>query len=76
MVINEALKKQLVRYQRNEISEYHIYHRLAVRLKGSANARDLSFKMRFLEMTGLSFGVAGISFLVGLALRTFMGVEA
>jgi VIT1/CCC1 family predicted Fe2+/Mn2+ transporter len=41
-----------------------------------AVARDLSFKMRFLEMTGLSFGVAGISFLVGLALRFFLGVDA
>jgi VIT1/CCC1 family predicted Fe2+/Mn2+ transporter len=41
-----------------------------------AVAQDLSFKMRFLEMTGLSFGVAGISFLVGLALRSFIGVDA
>jgi VIT1/CCC1 family predicted Fe2+/Mn2+ transporter len=38
-------------------------------------ARDLSFKVRFLEMTGLSFGVAGISFLIGLAVRSFLGVD-
>lgn len=41
MVINEALKKQLVQYQRNEITEYHIYHKLAARLKGSENSKVL-----------------------------------
>jgi vacuolar iron transporter family protein len=38
-------------------------------------AKDLPFRRRFAEMAGLSLGVAGLSFLVGLALRLFMGVE-
>ena len=38
-------------------------------------AKDMPFKSRFLEMTGLSLGVALVSFLIGLALRTFLGVE-
>lgn len=38
-------------------------------------AKSVPFKRRFLEMTGLSLGVAGISFLIGLALRVIIGVE-
>jgi VIT1/CCC1 family predicted Fe2+/Mn2+ transporter len=38
-------------------------------------AKDLAFGKRFMEMAGLSLGVAGVSFLVGLALRAFLGVE-
>lgn len=38
-------------------------------------AKDLPFKRRFVEMTGLSLGVAGLSFLIGLGLRHFLGVE-
>jgi VIT1/CCC1 family predicted Fe2+/Mn2+ transporter len=38
-------------------------------------AKDLPFKRRFAEMAGLSLGVAGLSFMVGLALRFFLGVE-
>jgi VIT1/CCC1 family predicted Fe2+/Mn2+ transporter len=38
-------------------------------------AKDLSFKRRFLEMIMLSFGVAGFSFFMGYAIRTFLGVE-
>ncbi len=38
-------------------------------------ARDLSFGSRFLEMVGLSFTVAALSFLAGYALR-FVGVAA
>lgn len=30
---------------------------------------------RFVEMAGLSLGVAGLSFLIGLGLRHFLGVE-
>ena len=37
--------------------------------------REVSFKKRFLEMAGLSLSVAGISFLIGMALRKFMGIE-
>jgi VIT1/CCC1 family predicted Fe2+/Mn2+ transporter len=38
-------------------------------------ARDLSFRHRFLEMTTLSFGVAGFSFLLGFLMRKLLGVE-
>ncbi|HNU72896.1 MAG TPA: VIT1/CCC1 transporter family protein [Thermodesulfobacteriota bacterium] len=38
-------------------------------------AKDEQFRKRFLEMAGLSLGVAGISFLVGLLMRTFLGVD-
>jgi VIT1/CCC1 family predicted Fe2+/Mn2+ transporter len=38
-------------------------------------ARDVPFKQRFLEMAGLSFGVAGLSFLIGYLLRAVLGVE-
>lgn len=41
-----------------------------------AVAKDLNFTKRFLEMTGLSFGVAVLSFGVGLLLRLFFGVDA
>jgi len=40
-----------------------------------AVAKDLSFRKRFLEMTGLSLGVAAVSFLVGFLLRKFTGIE-
>lgn len=38
-------------------------------------AQDEPFKERFLEMTGLSFGVAAFSFLIGFVIRRFLGVE-
>ncbi len=38
-------------------------------------AKQLSFRQRFLEMAGLSIGVAGFSFLVGYLIRTFLGVD-
>jgi VIT1/CCC1 family predicted Fe2+/Mn2+ transporter len=38
-------------------------------------AKDLNFKARFLEMTFISLGVAGFSFLVGFALKTLLGVN-
>ena len=38
-------------------------------------AKDLSFKKRFLEMASISVGVAIISFLIGWAVRTFLGFE-
>ncbi len=38
-------------------------------------AKDLPFKSRFLEMAGLSLGVAAISFIIGLILRSFVGVD-
>ncbi len=38
-------------------------------------ARDVPFRRRFLEMTGLSLGVAALSFLVGFIVRSFLGVD-
>jgi VIT1/CCC1 family predicted Fe2+/Mn2+ transporter len=38
-------------------------------------ARDEPFRKRFLEMAGVSLGVAAFSFLVGFVLRTFLGVD-
>lgn len=39
-------------------------------------ARGESFKKRFTEMALLSFSVAGISFLIGYALKVFTGIDA
>lgn len=41
-----------------------------------AMARGESFRKRFTEMAVLSFSVAGVSFLIGYALKTFTGIEA
>jgi VIT1/CCC1 family predicted Fe2+/Mn2+ transporter len=38
-------------------------------------ARDEPFRRRFLEMAGLSLGVAGLSFVVGFLVRTLLGVD-
>lgn len=38
-------------------------------------AKQLPFRRRFLEMAGLSIGVAGFSFLVGYLIRTVLGVD-
>ena len=38
-------------------------------------AQNEPFRDRFLEMTGLSFGVAGFSFLIGFVIRQFLGVD-
>lgn len=38
-------------------------------------AKDLNFKRRFLEMAVISLGVAGISFLIGVLVKTFIGIE-
>jgi VIT1/CCC1 family predicted Fe2+/Mn2+ transporter len=40
-----------------------------------AVVKDLDFKARFLEMALLSFGVAGLTFLIGLAIRLLLGVN-
>jgi VIT1/CCC1 family predicted Fe2+/Mn2+ transporter len=37
--------------------------------------RGVSFKKRFFEMLFISMGVAGLSFLIGLLVRYFLGVE-
>ncbi len=39
-------------------------------------AKDVPFKRRFFEMAGLSFGVAALSFLIGLIMRNFIGPDA
>ncbi len=38
-------------------------------------AKDEPFRPRFLEMAGLSFGVAAFSFIIGYFIRTWLGVE-
>lgn len=38
-------------------------------------AKDEPFRARFLEMAGLSLGVAGFSFVIGYLIRTLLGVE-
>jgi VIT1/CCC1 family predicted Fe2+/Mn2+ transporter len=38
-------------------------------------AKDEPFNRHFVEMAGLSLSVAGLSFLVGLAMRAFFGIE-
>ncbi len=38
-------------------------------------AKDLNFKTRFLEMAGISLGVAVLSFLIGVVVRTVFGIE-
>jgi VIT1/CCC1 family predicted Fe2+/Mn2+ transporter len=38
-------------------------------------AKEESFRIRFLEMAGISLGVAALSFLIGCLLRTFIGVD-
>lgn len=37
--------------------------------------KELNFKKRFLEMIAISFGVALISFLIGLSLRKIIGID-
>jgi len=37
--------------------------------------KDEPFRKRFLEMAGVSLGVAGLSFLVGYVVRTALGIE-
>ena len=38
-------------------------------------AKNVPFRKRFLEMAGLSLGVAAVSLFIGLILRYFLGVE-
>lgn len=40
-----------------------------------AVAKDLAFRRRFLEMAGLSLGVAAFSFGVGYLIRIFLGID-
>jgi len=37
--------------------------------------KEISFRARFFEMAGISLGVAALSFLIGLCVRWFLGVE-
>jgi VIT1/CCC1 family predicted Fe2+/Mn2+ transporter len=37
-------------------------------------AKDLPFRRRFLEMAGISMGVAGLSFLIGLIVKAALGI--
>ena len=38
-------------------------------------AKDYHFKKRFLEMAFISIGVAGVSFLIGILVKQFIGIE-
>jgi VIT1/CCC1 family predicted Fe2+/Mn2+ transporter len=38
-------------------------------------AKDVAFKRHFLEMAGVTFAVAALSFLIGYAMRAFLGVD-
>jgi len=38
-------------------------------------AKDLPFGKRFVEMAGISIGVAAISFGIGLLVKHFLGIE-
>jgi VIT1/CCC1 family predicted Fe2+/Mn2+ transporter len=38
-------------------------------------AKDFDFKKRFGEMAAISLGVAGISFLIGVLIKQFVGVD-
>ena len=38
-------------------------------------AKDLNFKSRFFEMAGISLGVAVLSFLIGVVVRTVFGID-
>lgn len=40
-----------------------------------AVAKDLSFKKRFVEMASISLSVAGISFIIGVLVKKFLGVD-
>ena len=38
-------------------------------------AKDLPFRKRFLEMTAISLGIAGLTFTIGFFIRSFLNVE-
>jgi VIT1/CCC1 family predicted Fe2+/Mn2+ transporter len=38
-------------------------------------AKDLSFRKQFSEMAGISLGVSALSFIVGVLVKTFLGVD-
>lgn len=38
-------------------------------------AKDLNFKVRFIEMTVISLGVSAITFLIGVLVRQFIGID-
>ena len=38
-------------------------------------AQDLSFKKRFGQMAGISLGVAALSFVIGILVKQFLGVD-
>ncbi len=38
-------------------------------------AKEYNFKSRFFEMAGISLGIAGISFLIGILIKHFIGIE-
>jgi vacuolar iron transporter family protein len=80
--IDAELRQLLLVFQSNEITEYHIYKRLAKSIKSPENrailekiAEDEPFRRRFFEMTGLSLTIATFSFIIGYFIRSALGIE-
>jgi hypothetical protein len=80
--IDAELRQSLLTYQADEITEYHIYKRLANSVKSPENraflekiAKDEPFRRRFIEMAALSLGVATFSFIIGYFIRNALGIE-
>ena len=40
-----------------------------------AVAKELSFKKRFIEMAGISLSVSAISFIIGILVKQFLGID-
>jgi VIT1/CCC1 family predicted Fe2+/Mn2+ transporter len=38
-------------------------------------AKDLPFRRRFSEMAGISLGVAAVTFVIGMLVRIFLGID-
>lgn len=38
-------------------------------------AKDYPFRKRFLEMAGISLGVAALSFVIGILVKQFLGID-
>jgi rubrerythrin len=82
MQTDADLRQLLLVFQANEITEYHIYKRLAKSIKSPQNrailekiAEDEPFRRRFFEMAGLSLTVATFSFVIGYFIRSALGIE-
>ena len=82
MPVDAELRQLLLVFQANEITEYHIYKRLAKSIKSPQNrailekiAKHEPCRRRFFEMAGLSLTVATFSFVIGYFIRSALGIE-